>query len=501
MEPTECNPIDKVAKESFGIDYLFPYQRLVVSNILEGRDQIVILPTGAGKSLCFSVPAAFFDGPTLIIFPLLALMSDQARRLESTGMGVASLRGGQPADERERVWRRCEQGQIKYLISNPETLIQPKVLDRLKELHISHMVIDEAHTVCEWGESFRPSYLKLPEIRKQAAIPQVTAFTATASDYVLDRLRDIVFVDESPHLVKAVPDRPNIGYSVIPVLSKDYQIRRLVTEAQRPTIIFCRSRTSAELTARNLAKEVPDLDCRFYHAGLSREEKSSVEKWFFDSDDAVLASTCAYGMGVDKGNIRTVIHRDLPPSVEAYLQESGRAGRDRQPAEAVLLFSPADWSKGSVTKDSTASARFRAMLGFVADGKRCRREYLLSLLSAEPEACFGCDVCRGELIKEPEGLGEVLRLLSRYRKTLKPEDVARILTGRTNEEVVLQGHHRYRGFAALDGWRCAEVDEAIETVRDAHLIKTLRRGSRKGRLALSNKRSYAGSLKRRLSLF
>ncbi|MBT3271533.1 MAG: ATP-dependent DNA helicase RecQ, partial [Spirochaetales bacterium] len=252
MLETSSDPINQTAKTHFNIDYLFPYQRLVVSNILEKRDQIVILPTGAGKSLCFSLPALLLDGPTLIIFPLLALMADQARRLEETGRGVAIIRGGQKPEERSRIWKNIETGKVTYILSNPETLIQDKTLTRLKELSISHMVIDEAHTVSEWGDSFRPSYLKLAEIREAAEIPQVTAFTATASEYVLRRIREIVFEDSCPNLVQAVPDRPNISYSVHPALSKDNEIRAQVETAERPAIIFCRSRTATELTARML---------------------------------------------------------------------------------------------------------------------------------------------------------------------------------------------------------------------------------------------------------
>ncbi|MBT3273020.1 MAG: ATP-dependent DNA helicase RecQ, partial [Spirochaetales bacterium] len=277
--------------------YLFPYQRLVVSNILEKRDQIVILPTGAGKSLCFSLPALLLDGPTLIIFPLLALMADQARRLEETGRDVAIIRGGQKPEERDRIWNDIEAGKVTYILSNPETLIQEKTAARLKSLGISHMVIDEAHTVSEWGDSFRPSYLQLAEIRKNAEIPQVTAFTATASEYVLKRIREIVFEDSNPNLVQAVPDRPNISYSVHPALSKDYEIRAQVETAKRPAIIFCRSRTATELTARMLRRQLNEDDIRFYHAGLEREEKTAVEEWFFESNNGILTATCAYGIG------------------------------------------------------------------------------------------------------------------------------------------------------------------------------------------------------------
>jgi len=500
------NPIDQVAKSAFNIDYLFPFQRLVVSNIIEGKDQIVILPTGAGKSLCFSIPAAFFEGPTLIIFPLLALMADQARRLESTGLGVEILRGGQSRREREGVFNACAAGKVRYLISNPETLIQENVIDRLPALNISHMVIDEAHTVAEWGMSFRPTYLKILEIKERAGIPQLSAFTATASEYIMNGLIDILFDGSPPHIVKAVPDRPNIFYSVHPALSKDHELRLLVPETERPAIVFCRSRTSAEMTARNLARAYPKIPVRFYHAGLSKEEKTTIEKWFFDSDDGVLASTCAYGMGVDKSNIRTVIHRDMPPSVEAYLQESGRGGRDRQPAYAVLLFGPSDRFRLSRPKDnkianddavtgdgpaaSVEERRYRAMLRYAASGSICRREYLLSLLSAEPEACFGCDVCSRQVTSALPGLEPVLRLISRYPRRFTAVEAANLLRGSQNRDIIDKRLWRIRGYGSLSQWSVTEIEEAIAALCTSGHIVAVKRGPWKRTLVMTGNKLY-----------
>ncbi len=508
MISLDQDPIDQIAKENFGIDYLFPFQRLVVSNILEKRDQIVILPTGAGKSLCFSLPALLLEGPTLIIFPLLALMSDQARRLEETGHGVAIVRGGQGKSEREKIWREIETGKITYILSNPETLIQEKTAARLKNLSISHMVIDEAHTVSEWGDSFRPSYLKLAEIRHLAEIPQVSAFTATASEHVLKRIREIIFEDSNPHLVQSVPDRPNISYSVHPALSKDREIRAQVETAERPAIIFCRSRTATELTARMLRRAFSDERIRFYHAGLSREEKKSVEEWFFESNDGILAATCAYGMGVDKSNIRTVLHRDVPPSVEAYLQESGRAGRDRGPAEAILLSGPQDWrgllngndGKKSKPQDTLARQRYLAMLRYASSGATCRRRYLLALLSAEPDICFGCDVCRGDLDTTPPGMGEIIKFASLYPRTFEVSDASRILAGWMSRDVVNRRLYAIGGYGSLSGWFPSDIEEAITSLIGIGLLEMPRRGPWKRKIRLSSRRKYGQRLEQRKDL-
>ncbi len=419
------DPLLDLARERFGIDYLFPYQRLVISNALEAagaampglsaetdtndappeadfarRRQIVILPTGAGKSLCFQLPAPLFAGITIIVYPLLSLMSDQERRMSAAGLSCAVLRGGQPADERRRLFAKLNAGAVQLLIANPEVLAGERVLTQLSELAVSHLVVDEAHCVSEWGESFRPSYLELGGVIERLDPQLVTAFTATASPLVLQAVRHHLFGNEPCHSVEADPDRPNVGYSVVRCRSKPAALLALAGHMQRPAIIFCASRKRTEETARMLRSALGP-QARFYHAGLEREEKEEVERWFFDSNDGILVATCAYGMGVDKSNIRTVVHRDVPGSVEAYLQESGRGGRDRERAEAILLVGEDDEARlrrmeretdGS-PRAARDSLRFAQMLEYTA-GSECRRTALMRMLGHESESCFGCDTCR-----------------------------------------------------------------------------------------------------------
>lgn len=296
MEHNTPDQLNIRAQRMFGINYLFPYQRLVVSNIIEGKSQIVILPTGAGKSLCFTLPSQLLPGVTLVVFPLLSLMSDQARRLEEQGIAVGILRGGQNRTERENVWSECSNGRIKIVLTNPETAMTESVKNHLKSLTVSHLVIDEAHTVSEWGESFRPAYLAIKDLQTEISVPLLTAFTATASSVILEKLRNLLFPVDMPHLVQAVPDRPNIRYSVIPALSKDHELRTLASNSDRPIIVFCRSRAGTELTSRMLRHCLNQSEVFFYHAGLEKDEKKTVEKWFFDSKDGILCATCAYGI-------------------------------------------------------------------------------------------------------------------------------------------------------------------------------------------------------------
>jgi ATP-dependent DNA helicase RecQ len=428
------DPIADAVKKLFGLNYLFPYQRLVVGNILEAAEasgvkvcwdlvygdisaygvdsgmdgleetdrdragtgrQIVILPTGAGKSLCFQLPAMLLDGPTLVIYPILSLMADQERRLLEKNFAPVILRGGQSAEERAAIMKKLENKESRFIIANPEVLLTENMLKRLPEIGIVHIVIDEAHCVSEWGESFRPSYLEIGKIIEAAAAPLVTAFTATASAPVLEKISRYIFGGAGAHQIVGNPDRSNIAYAAQGAVLRDIAVRDLLAANPRPAIVFCSSRHGTESLARYLRNSQSEV--RFYHAGLERAEKTEVEKWFFSSDEGILVATCAYGMGVDKANIRTVIHRDCPPSVEAYLQESGRAGRDGAFSRAFLLWGPDDESALERAKTAADRKRLASLFEYARDTGRCRREQLLALLNYEgggekPETeC--CDVC------------------------------------------------------------------------------------------------------------
>jgi len=499
------DPIILSARERFKIDYLFPYQRLVISNILEAAaatvnpeqgergdanpHQIVILPTGAGKSLCFMLPALLLPGATLVVFPLLSLIADQARRLLEEGIEAGILRGGQDKAERDYVFDGVKSGRIKVLLSNPETVLTRDIIEKIKQLDITHLVIDETHTVSEWGESFRPSYLEIGRVAKEGEVPVVTAFTATASPYILERVKEILFPDTSPNVVIANPDRPNISYRVEPCLSKNHQLIMLLGKStrnrvKRPAIVFCRSRTGAELTAQMLRSRLNEKEIYFYHAGLTREEKGKIEKWFFNSPDGVLCATCAYGMGVDKRNVRTVIHRDLPPSVESYLQESGRGGRDREPSEAILLFSNEDREYLKEIKEPFSRSRYKAMLGYAESSHNCRREHLLSLLDAEPEVCFGCDFCKGELRLTPQGKEAILKFFSANKRRYAVREAKNALKGSKGYEAYRKELHLAHGFGALADWEIEDIEESLEMLIHEKVLKRPSRGFWKNRITI-----------------
>jgi ATP-dependent DNA helicase RecQ len=463
------DPLGEAVSRLFGLSYLFPYQRLVVTNILEAAQaagipltwasnntssndtsnealndtsndalsendhsdresmgyQIVILPTGAGKSLCFQLPAMMMNGLTLVIYPILSLMADQERRLQERGFAPVILRGAQTAEEREEIWEKLRSGQSKFIIANPEILLTPKVREQLEKIRINHIVIDEAHCVSEWGESFRPSYLEINAIINFIKPPLVTAFTATASAPVLEKIRKYIFGELEARQIVGNPDRPNICYSAKGCICRDLAVRDLILENERPAIVFCSSRSGTEKIARYLTEEFANMklswhnQIRFYHAGLSREEKTAVEKWFMHNSEAVLCATCAYGMGVDKADVRTVIHRDCAPSVEAYLQEAGRAGRDGAQSRAYLLWGPEDTLARARSPEDRK--RLEALLLYARDAGHCRRQALLAMLdydsNGEAPEKLCCDVCENRAsvnLREEESLLDFFRRNKRY---------------------------------------------------------------------------------------
>ncbi|MDR0389092.1 MAG: RecQ family ATP-dependent DNA helicase, partial [Spirochaetaceae bacterium] len=365
--------------------------------------QLVILPTGAGKSLCFQLPALLLEGPTLVIYPILSLLADQERRLAERGFAPVQIRGGQSAEERNNIFSRVRSGESRFIIANPEVLIVPRMLAELESLGIVHLVIDEAHCVSEWGESFRPAYLEIHKIIEAARCPLVTAFTATASAPVLDGIERHIFAGNGVRRVIGNPGRINIGYGARGCILKNIAVRDMLVSHERPAIVFCSSRKGTETLSRYLRFELEAMgeedsgEIRFYHAGLEREEKKNIEAWFLHNPRGVLCATCAFGLGVDKADIRTVIHRDCPPTVEAYLQESGRAGRDGKNAAALLLFGPDDERRLSLMDEGVQKERFVRLLDYARDREHCRRKALLSLLDypgeAETPEDFCCDVC------------------------------------------------------------------------------------------------------------
>ena len=510
------DPLAELARDRFGIDYLFPLQRMAIANILDAMEtgeearQLVLFPTGFGKSLCFQLPALLSPGPTVVVYPLLALMNDQERSLEKRKIASSVFKGNMEESERSS---RCEavmSGKAKIVITNPECLATPRLLEFLADAGVFHIAIDEAHCVSEWGETFRPAYLKLRECIDAIRPKVVSAFTATASPAVAEAVARRIFGTAAFSLVTADMDKPNIRYSVEPTLSPAHTLVRLVRDKAKPLIVFGQSREGVRSICE-IIRQSASLEAKFYHAGLSREEKNTVEAWFMKSADGVLAATCAYGLGVDKKDIRTVIHYGEPPSVEAYIQEAGRGGRDGGLAEAILIQcerseprpnpGPTPSPEPEPATDARA-ARREAFLAYPASAE-CRRKKLLSLMGSELSSpCSGCDVCEGRARSLPEGLAEIREFFGRNGSRFDLGQSARLLRQITPENMAARTSlpdHRgdlamssylanpptCAGAGLLSSWEEGEVRALLREALARGIVAARRGPLRKGRIFLA----------------
>jgi ATP-dependent DNA helicase RecQ len=452
--------VEQEAFERFGIRYLYPYQQLVIHSILEAREhrQLVILPTGAGKSLCFMLPVGRLSGITLIVYPLLSLISDQYRRFRDAGIPVEVLRGGQSREERSRIFSALRRNPCTAVLTNPEILSKQSIQREFSHLHIAHLVIDEAHTVIEWGRTFRPAFLVLKDFINLMQAQIVTAFTATASGSTIEQIRSVLFSSHHLHIIHGDIDRPNIFYQVIPSIAKERTICMLIRQRSGlgPILIFVSRRAVAESLSMRLRIRLGRKDIFAYHGGMDKSSRTKIETWFLSSENGILCATKAFGLGVDKKDIRTVIHHDLSESAGAYLQESGRAGRDGEPACAVLVYNPKEL-------DSVGDPAF---LRYITDLGSCRRALLNREFSPEPTfSCFGCDTCRNTCIRSPEGEEQLRKIIKTQSKHMRAQALCEIAWGRLTKQVMRHHLYRFRGFGILSSWKKDDIADAIESLK------------------------------------
>ncbi|WP_411891541.1 DNA helicase RecQ [Yoonia sp. SDW83-1] len=386
-------------RDVFGFDAFRPGQEEIVEAVVRGQNTLAIMPTGGGKSLCFQLPALVREGITVVISPLIALMRDQVRGLREAGVEAGALTSGNTQEETDAVWAALEAGTLKLLYMAPERLASGGTIQMLHRAGVSLIAVDEAHCVSQWGHDFRPDYLRIGELREALDAP-LAAFTATADAETREEIVQKLFAGQQPATFLRGFDRPNIHLAFAVKDGPRNQILNFAAARKGQSgIVYCGTRAKTETLSRALA-DAGHPTCH-YHGGMEAENRRVVERRFQQEDGLIVCATVAFGMGIDKPDIRWVAHADLPKSIEAYYQEIGRAGRDGAPAETLTLFGPDDIrfrrqqvDEGLAPPERRAAdhGRLNALLG-LAEALHCRRQTLLGYFGEEAAPCGNCDLC------------------------------------------------------------------------------------------------------------
>jgi ATP-dependent DNA helicase RecQ len=441
-------------REVFGFDAFRPGQAEIVAAVAKGQNVLAIMPTGGGKSLCFQLPALLREGVTVVISPLIALMRDQVRALQEAGVAAGALTSGNTAEETDAVWRALEVGRLKLLYMAPERLASGSAVAMLRRVGVSLIAVDEAHCVSQWGHDFRPDYLRIGDLRRALGVP-LAAFTATADAETRDEIAAKLFAGERPREFLGGFDRPNIRLAFRP---KDNPRRQVLAWAAarrgQSGIVYCGTRAKTEALAGALAGE-GHAACA-YHGGMEAEDRRVVEARFSREDGLIVVATVAFGMGIDKPDIRWVAHADLPKSIESYYQEIGRAGRDGAAAETLTLFGADDIrlrrsqiDEGLAPPDRRAAdhARLNALLG-LAEALGCRRQILLGYFGEQTEPCGNCDQCQAppEVFDGTVAVRKALSAALRTDEYFGAGHLIDILTGTISDKIRERGHDRLPTF-------------------------------------------------------
>ena len=460
MTPESALTVDPVldtVRRYWGFTGLRPLQAEAIGAAMEGRDSLVVMPTGGGKSLCYQVPPAVTERTDVVVSPLIALMKDQVDALRACGYPAAALHSGMDLREIRRTEQEIETGRHRLVFVAPERLLTTRFMELAHRLGVSAFAIDEAHCISQWGHDFRPEYRGLADLKIRFPAAAVHAYTATATERVrADILTQLRLAD--PCVLVGTFDRPNLVYRVVPRVDLHRQVLDVLgRHTGEAAIVYCLSRRDTETMAARLARE--GVRAAPYHAGLEPDERRQTQDRFAAEQIDVVAATVAFGMGIDRSDVRTVIHAALPKSIEHYQQETGRAGRDGLPAECVLFYSAADvlrWQ--SLIERAQAEADAPAEIARVSrelleDVRRfatkvaCRHAALSRYFGETypRENCAACDVCLGEL----EGLEDatvlaqkILSCVARTEERFGVEHVAEVLLGATTERVLRWRHDR-----------------------------------------------------------
>jgi ATP-dependent DNA helicase RecQ len=481
--------ITEILSRWWGFDTLRPLQSEAIAAALSGRDSVVVMPTGGGKSLCYQLPPLVGDTTDVVISPLVALMKDQVDSLEAIGYPAAALYAGMEQQERQQIRDRLMAGELRLLFAAPERLVNTGLLDLLARVGVERFAIDEAHCISHWGHDFRPEYRQLAMLRERFPTASFHAFTATATPRVRKDIAAQLHLRD-PEVLVGTFDRPNLIYRVVPRTDRIGQTLEILGRHRgEASIVYCLSRRETEDLAARLAAE--GILARPYHAGLNANQRHATQEAFARETIDVVVATVAFGMGIDRSNVRLVLHTSLPKSLEAYQQETGRAGRDGLAAECVLLYSSADvFSWESLVRKSIDESdlepdeagrllastveHLHAMRRY-AQAARCRHATLSEYFGQayQQPSCEACDVCLGETESLPDSTVTAQKIIScvaRVGERFGVRHVCEVLRGAKTEGITRHGHDRLSTYGLLPTFDQRATENLVHQLLDQELL-------------------------------
>ena len=467
--------IHELLRRYWGYEAFLPQQAEAIDAVLAGRDAVVVLPTGGGKSVCYQLPALALDGIAVVCSPLLALMKDQVDALRAMGIGAATLNSSLTADERRAVLASLRRGEVKLLYLSPERIAMPDVCALLEAANVRFFAVDEAHCVSQWGHEFRPEYRQLGALREWFPDVPILACTATATPEVRGDIEAALRLRDPARIIGSF-DRPNLLYRAIYRRDLDAQLDEVLERhAGEAGVVYCIRRADVDAVCKRLVGR--GVNAVPYHAGLSTEVRRENQEAFAEERADVVVATVAFGMGIDRSDVRFVVHTGMPKSLEAYQQEAGRAGRDRLEAECVLFYDASDpmtWRRmqgaPSNAYEAAALAKLDAMYRYCRT-LACRHHTLVEYFGETPasrEACGACDVCLGEHALLPDSTLVARKILSgvaRVQERFGTKYVAEVLHGSQNAKIVANGHDRLSTWGLLREHALADVSDWIDQLQ------------------------------------